>query len=150
MSRPQISLRALLTITGGVAVWFATFPAGDLGADVRKVLQLVILVVASVSVLYYRQRRQAFWIGFVFVFLLVACSQLNELAQPIVPRIRWAKATAEYFKPVPTAKGKFFPHYYSIYDTVWLSSVLSMSFLGGYLSLVVYDRSIVYAARQSN
>jgi hypothetical protein len=149
MSLPQISLRTLLTITGGVAIWFATFPAGNLGADVRKILQLVILVVASASVLYYRQRRQAFWIGFVFVFLLVACSQLNELAQPIVPRIRWAQATAEYFKPVPTAEGKLFRHYYSIYDTVWLCSALAMSFLGGYLSLLVYDRAIVHAARQS-
>jgi hypothetical protein len=138
---PRFSLWSLLVVVTLAAAWCATFAMGPIGTDIRRFLQLSILTIATCSAIHHHDSRRAFWLGFLFVFLLVGCEKLEELFQPLVPHIQWARSVAQYFAGGQDDMARD-DYYYRIYDTVWLLSVLSMSVVGGFISLGIYNRAM--------
>jgi hypothetical protein len=73
---PRFTIKRLLAVIAGVAVWLATFKMPDpTNRGIRPQLQLIIplaiLISSGFAAVYFRGKRQAFWAGFFIGMLLV-------------------------------------------------------------------------------
>jgi hypothetical protein len=61
---PRFGIKSALIAIAVIAVWLSTFKGYSGGRDVRACIVLTIALASFLAVIYFRGRRQAFWIGF--------------------------------------------------------------------------------------
>jgi hypothetical protein len=87
---PKYSMKLLLLAFVVLALWMASLNGGDeIGEDVRRSIFLAIFLGSAFAAVYFRGRRQMFWIGFFVVLLMMGCPNLQNLIPFYFPEFRW-------------------------------------------------------------
>jgi hypothetical protein len=139
---PRFSSNALLIGVAVIAMWLATFsipqnPPLDVGYQIRSAMVLAVWILAGGAALYFRGKRQAFWLGF-FVTMTMVWAQSGLFVKPnfsaLCQGILAAMAPSVTIDQEPIR---------------WLHSTLMMGFILAFSALVGFGVSIVYDRRLS-
>jgi hypothetical protein len=67
---PRFGIKSLLILFAIVGLWLSTFSKYPGSQDIQAIVRLLVFLTAALSALFYRGRRQAFWIGFFATMLI--------------------------------------------------------------------------------
>jgi hypothetical protein len=144
----------LLVVFAAVALWLSTLAGYKGGGDVRASILFVFIFAAAFQAIYYRGRRQAFWIGFTVALLLLMLRQGEQW--PFVPSFIQSRGIALYWaaqvpkEPLPPNMrpggpdglyGRQAQVYAALFATIRATFALALSVLVGLIGVYVYNHS---------
>jgi hypothetical protein len=137
---PRFSAKGLFLAVTVIAVWLATFsipqlPHHDVGHQLRSAIVLAIWILAGAAALYFRGKRQAFWLGF-FVTMTLVWAQSGLFVKPsfaaVSQSILAAMAPSASLDQAPIR---------CLYSTLSTCLTLGASALVGFGVAIVYEQS---------
>lgn len=125
--KPQFSLRTLLGLTAVSALWCASFTMNEAMDTVQGTIKLMLFVGAAAGAIHYRGCWQAFWMGFLFVFLVSTCPPIGSFFGKCYPEFQSTSRVDGYFGDSLFAE-----------RTLDLVGKVAICCLGGYVSFSIF------------
>jgi hypothetical protein len=123
-----------------LAFWLSTFSGYAAAREVRQSILLTVFLSSILRAAYCRGRRQAFWIGFSSVMLIMGTG--TRLFWVYVPMFDWIDLRGrEWAKSFSSDANRWSELGLAIYWTVWTGWMLMLSTLVGLIGAHVYDHS---------
>jgi hypothetical protein len=137
---PRFSAKGLLLGVTLIAMWLATFsipqlPHSDVGHQIRSAMLLTIWVLAGSAALYFRGKRQAFWLGF-FVMMALVWAQSGLFVKP-----SFAAVSQSILDAIAPSASLDQPAIRCVYSTLSTCLTLGASALIGFGVTIVYEQS---------
>jgi hypothetical protein len=132
---PRFGIKSLLILLAVVGLLLSTSSGYTGSQDIRAILLLLIFLTAGLAALFYRGRRQAFWIGFVVTMLIMGSGFPREF----VPGFAWVgELWTRYRGPYPPTMDPLFNSSLPIIRTL---AMIGLSAISGCLAVYIFDRS---------
>jgi hypothetical protein len=138
---PRFSSKALLFGVAAIAMWLATFsipqnPPLDVGYQIRSAMMLAVWILAGGAALYFRGKRQAFWLGF-FVNMTMVWAQSGLFVKPNFSAVCQGIVAAM----APSATVDQEPVRF-VHSTLIMCLILAFSALVGFGVTIVYEQRL--------
>jgi hypothetical protein len=131
---PRFRIKSLLVLFAVVGLWLSTATDYPGSKDIRAVILLLIFLTAGFAALFYRGRRQAFWIGFFATMLIMAAGLPGEF----VPRFIWI---GDLWTRYTGTFDPNDPQYYHLLRTIQPLAMFVLSAINGCIAVYVFDCS---------